>query len=96
MKTNHKQPPVNLSNPFCTALFAVFVLVLPISGLALADNIFVANGGNYTIEKFDSSGHGSIFANSGLSGPTYIAIQTPEPATLLLLTLGGLTVLRKR
>ena len=65
-------------------------------GLAFdgSGNLYVANQGNNTIEKFNSSGIGTIFA-SGVSTPTSIAVQIPEPATLFLLTLGGL-FLRKR
>jgi len=46
-----------------------------------------------TIEKFDSSGNRSIFA-LGLDAPAWIAV--PEPATILLVGLGGLSLLRKR
>ena len=178
MKTKHQQPALSLTNPLCTTLFAVTVLVLLTSAIAHADNIYVScffggtiekfdssgnmstfasglgypeglafdssdnlyastegsaqgsgtiekfdssgnrstfatglqspaglafdSGGNLyaanywsgTIEKFDSSGNGFTFA-SGLNYPNFIAMQVPEPATLLLLTLGGL-FLRKR
>ena len=40
-----------------------------------------------TVDKFDSAGNHSVFA-SGLDGPMSIAIQIPEPMTLLLFGLG--------
>jgi hypothetical protein len=49
------------------------------NGFAHADIIYVTTQGD-TIEKFDSSVSGSVFA-SGLVVPTYIAAQVPEPAT---------------
>jgi hypothetical protein len=49
-------------------------------------NLYAANWGNNTIEKFDSAGNGTVFANSGLSGPTFIAVQltaaTPTPTPI--------------
>ena len=76
MKTKHQQPAVSLPNPLRTALFAVIVLVLPASGLALADNIYVTNYINKTIEKFDSSGHGTLFADSGADHPMGLAFDS--------------------
>ena len=125
MKTNHYQ--------LSTALFTVTTLVFLASAIAHADYIYVSCYGNGTIEKFDSSGNGTIFASglngpsglafdssgnlfttnwstgtiekfdssgnrsvfaSGLNRPSFIAAQIPEPATLLLLGLGGLIIRR--
>jgi DNA-binding beta-propeller fold protein YncE len=55
-------------------------------------NLYAACYNSGTIEKFDSSGNRSLFA-SGLGSPGYITV-IPEPATLLLLTLGAV-ILRK-
>jgi DNA-binding beta-propeller fold protein YncE len=48
-----------------------------------------------TIEKFDSSGNGTVFA-SGLDTPLLIAFQVPEPATWILVVLGGGVVFASR
>src|SRR5260221_107524 len=40
-----------------------------------ADTVYVSNSENNTIEKFDSSGQGSVFANSGLGGPYGLAFD---------------------
>jgi DNA-binding beta-propeller fold protein YncE len=65
-------------------------------GLAFdsSGDLYVAAFNNGTIEKLDSSGNRSTFA-SGLNGPTFIATQVPEPATLLLFGL-GVVMLRKK
>ena len=75
MKAKHQQPAVSLPNPLCTALFAVTMLVLLASGLALADNIYVSSYNEDNIYKFDSSGIKSTFA-SGLDGPTGLAFDS--------------------
>ena len=66
-------------------------------GLAFdnSGNLFAAAFDAGTIEKFDSSGNMSVSA-SGLMGPVGIAVEIPEPATLLLLGLGGLMLRKKR
>src|SRR5215468_9354157 len=43
---------------------------------ANADYIFVADYGNNTVLKFDSSGARSVFASSGLVGPMGLALDT--------------------
>jgi hypothetical protein len=51
-------------------------------------NLYVANSGDGTIRKFDSSGVGTVFA-SGLSSPRGLANQrVPEPTTGALLVAG--------
>jgi sugar lactone lactonase YvrE len=78
------------------SLFATAGLNYPY-GLAFdsAGNLYVANYGGGTIEEFAPDGVGTVFA-SGLTLPEYIAIDTtPEPATLSLLALGGLALLRR-
>ncbi len=64
-----------------------------------ADNVYVTNFNNDTITKFTPAGVGSVFANTGLlSGPAYIAIGVPEPATgaLLILAAAGWYFRRRR
>jgi hypothetical protein len=64
-------------------------------GLAFdsAGNLYAAHAYNNTIEKFTPGGVGSLFANSGLSGPTPIVIEVPEPPTLAMLGLGIAAIL---
>src|SRR6185295_5527437 len=47
-------------------------------GLAFdhAGNLYAANFGNNTIEKFTPGGIGSVFASSGLSGPVGLAFDS--------------------
>ena len=52
-------------------------------------------GGANLIYKFDASGAPSFVA-SGFDGPTFIAIQIPEPATWVLVALGAATLLGRR
>jgi sugar lactone lactonase YvrE len=61
-------------------------------------NLYVANSDNI-IEEYDTGGVGSVFANSGLDGPAFIATQIPEPSTSALLAVGALLlwpVLRRK
>jgi sugar lactone lactonase YvrE len=58
-------------------------------------NLYVALMDNGIIEKIDPSGHMSVFA-SGLDTPMAIAIDVPEPASMAILALGGLTLLGRR
>ncbi len=52
------------------ASFALGLLLLAAPGTSRADNIFVSNQGNNTIEEFNSSGIGSIFASAGVNDPS--------------------------
>jgi len=45
------------------------------NGFALADNIYVSNFTNNTIEVFNSSGQGIRFASTGLAGPAGLAFS---------------------
>jgi sugar lactone lactonase YvrE len=68
-------------------------------GLAFdsSGNLYVANSGNSTLEKFTTSGSGSIFASSGLYSPVDIATQAvPEPATWTLVALGTAALIGRR
>jgi hypothetical protein len=42
--------------------------------------------------RFTPDGVGSVFANTGLDGPMFIAIQVPEPSMPVLLGLGILAL----
>ncbi len=81
------------------------LLLTPARGI-----IYVANSGNNTIEKFTPGGVGSVFANSGLNSPTFLAITndsgvplrlangypTPEPGTFSLLAGSSLLLAARR
>ena len=54
-------------------------------------NLFVANAFGNTISRVDTSGNVTQFASVG--GPTYLAVQVPEPATWMLLAMGAGTAL---
>jgi glucose/arabinose dehydrogenase len=74
------------------------------SGLAFDSNgnLFVTNVNNGTIMEFISTGGtlsnvGSVFASPGMITPQCIAVQViPEPATLSLMALGGVALIRRR
>lgn len=59
-------------------------------------NLFVTNTGYDSLMKFTPDGVGSVYATTGLSYPCSLAIVTPEPATLSLLAVGALALLRRR
>ncbi|MGD0649674.1 MAG: NHL repeat-containing protein [Verrucomicrobiia bacterium] len=63
------------SKPLSLGLVALVCFFLG-NGFAHADTIYVANSGNNTIEEFDSSGTGSVFANSGLNHPHGLAFDS--------------------
>jgi hypothetical protein len=67
-----------------------------ISGLAIdsSGDLYTSTYGGNFVAKWDSSGHGSIFANAsdGLDGPAFIAVQIPEQSSLLLAAAGALVL----
>jgi hypothetical protein len=75
---------------------ATLVCFLFANSFAHGDTIYVSNYDNSTIEKFDSSGNGTLFASTGLNSPTFIAIQIPVPATCLLVLGGIILVIDQR
>jgi hypothetical protein len=82
----------------------VFASSEPVSGLHIprglafdsAGNLYVANLGNNTIEKFTSSSDtGTVFASfsSELGGAYFLAFEAiPEPSSFLLAALGGVSL----
>jgi hypothetical protein len=47
-----------------------------------------------TIEEFTLGGVGSVFANTGLSNPTFLAFNpTPEPSTWAMFAIGVVALL---
>ncbi|MGO9245349.1 MAG: PEP-CTERM sorting domain-containing protein [Verrucomicrobiia bacterium] len=61
-----------------TASFALSLLLLAVPGTGRADNLFVANEGNNTIEEYNPSGVPTLFANSnsGLNYPSGLAFDS--------------------
>jgi sugar lactone lactonase YvrE len=60
-----------------TTSFALSLLLLAAPATSRADNVFVANAGNNTIEEFNSSGTDlGVFASSGLDDPTALAVDS--------------------
>jgi sugar lactone lactonase YvrE len=73
-------------------------IIPSLNGLAFDSSGYlyvVVDEGDGTIYKFDSSGNRSTFA-SGLMRPWGIAVWVPEPASIVLLTFGGLALLGQR
>jgi len=90
-----------------TALLALAASALP--ALATPGDLQVANhNNNNTIERFTPGGIPSVFASTGLNGPTFLAFEpgaapatVPEPASAALLAFGvadvaGVDALRRR
>ena len=87
-------------------MFASTGLSSPV-GLAFdaSGNLYAANYHTSTIEQFTPGGTASVFANTGLDKPTFLAFEpgvaaaaVPEPASfaVLWMGLGGLGLLRLR
>jgi hypothetical protein len=55
-------------------------------------SLYAANWFNSTIEKFGTNGVGSLFASSGANQPEWMAIEVPEPSSLLLTMVGLLSL----
>ena len=78
-----------------TALLALAASALP--ALATPGDLQVANhNNNNTIERFTPGGIPSVFASTGLNGPTFLAFEpgaapatVPEPASAALLAFGA-------
>ena len=84
---------MNAKPPVIIALFVLSLLLLVAPGNGCADNLFVDNSGNNTIEEFNSSGVGTVFASFSSEGVGFLAFQpVPEPSTWALLA-GGLMAL---
>jgi sugar lactone lactonase YvrE len=87
----------DLLNLLLATVAGLTAILAPAS--ARADTLFVTNNGSNTIEKFTSSGVGTVFASTGLSGPTglifdssgnlYVANQATN--TITKFTLGGVS-----
>jgi DNA-binding beta-propeller fold protein YncE len=62
-------------------------------GLAFdsSGNLYVANHFTASILEYNSSGTGTLFA-SGLGNAINLAIEVPEPSSLLLAALGALSL----
>ena len=69
-------------------------------GLAFdsAGDLYASYNTDNVIKKYSATGTDlGVFANTGLSNPSYLAIQVPEPASgVLILGLGGMLLLRRR
>jgi hypothetical protein len=68
------RPRTKVTPALSTASFALSLLLLAAPAASRADNLFVAYGGSGTIEEFNSSGLGTVFA-SGLNGLTGLAFD---------------------
>lgn len=66
--------------PF-TLLAAGLLWLAALAAPARADILYVANVANNTIEKFNSGGVGSVFADSGLSAPLALALTARGTST---------------
>lgn len=56
-------------------------------------NLYAVNNGNNTVERLTSTGIGSVFANSDLNSPRYLAFNlVPEPSTWILLFIGAVAL----
>ena len=65
------------------------------AGLAFdsSGNLYAAEPSGFGMEKIDPSGHANFWPEFPSNGPSFIAIQVPEPATCGLLALGIVALL---
>ena len=75
-----------------TSLMTLLSLILAAGLPCRASNLNVANYSINTIEVFTPGGVGSVFANTGLSSPTFITF-TPEPSTWAMFAIGVVALL---
>ena len=73
--TRDPQKQFSISIGIRIASFAL-CLLLARQGTSRGDNLYVANYNDSTIEKFDSSGVGTVFASSGLNVPIFLAFDS--------------------
>src|SRR5439155_17164728 len=71
-------------------------LVNPV-GLAFDSGgyLYAVNENNNSVEKFDTSGNGTLFATAGLNHPAFIAV-VPEPSTSALTLLAAAAFFLRR
>ena len=87
---NYSNSTISKLDPAGTAIGTINTNVDHPYGLAFdqAGNLYVVNNAaTPAIEKFDSSGNGTVFADTGLNNPSFIAIQpsalpTPAPTPI--------------
>ena len=87
--------PSGVGSVFASGLNDPYGLAFDSSG-----SLYAVNSGENTILKYNSSGAASVFASWGVSFPIFVAIQVPEPDSLVMFGLGlsgvALSRLRQR
>jgi glucose/arabinose dehydrogenase len=86
-----KVAPNGMANVFATGLNGPFALAFGSNG-----ELYVANNPGDTVSEISPEGTISTLATGGLQYPQSIAIQTPEPSSLALLSLGTFALLARR